>query len=75
MNLVKIANEFYVNPSDVVSVEPSFEANFGSLSNEEGITTFYGSVVSFRCGCKIYVADTRPDSIIDLLNGLGEEEP
>lgn len=76
MNLIKIAENVYVEPSEVSSVEREIVKKWQSSSPSDGryVETFNGSRVILKCGRKVYVDGVMPDEIIRCLKPAPDKE-
>lgn len=67
MTLVKLTDDVFVNPNEVVTVERldmSYETPSGGFVN----SSFNGSRIILKCGRKLHLNKIMPDEIMAKLN-------
>ena len=64
--LVKVCNNTYINPSEVVAVvhDTTYKYRTASPSDTNMIKDFDGSRIVLKCGRKVFVNGVFPDEIL-----------
>lgn len=75
MSLVKVCEDTYLNPSEVVAVvrDTTYKYESPSPSDTNMIKDFDGSRIVLKCGRKVFVNGVFPDEILEKLSFATKE--